>query len=388
MHTKIHSKLHEWQLKAARVLIRADLNVPIDNSGTILDDFRLQATLPTLALLQKQQCLVTIITHMGDTKMPADQRPSTRPLIAWFEKQKIPVRYAATIEEAREQKQPGITLLENLRSWPGESAGNIDFARLLALLGDFFVQDAFGTLHRHDASIELVPRFFDNDHRTIGLCIERELLFFDQLLQHPEHPFVLIIGGNKIADKLTIAHALLPRVDTILMAPALSFMVMSAQNMSVGNSLVDPSALTVTEKLIRDAQPHQLHIPVDYLVQSATQKKLSIIPATAFTADDVGIAPGPRTTTDWISVIKHAKTVLLNGMFGFKDQPETVQSMNALINAMTCVTGTTIIAGGDSVALARKHPRADKISNFSTGGGAALAYLTGKPLPGLDALRS
>jgi len=384
------SLLKKWHLTNQRVVLRADLNVPLHESN-IVDDTRLQAIRPTLDYLLQQQCTITLLTHMGNSS-PDTVYPSTKILMSWFQKHHYPIIFADTIAVAYEKSNEHkniIILLENLRHWHEEVQGNDAFAQQLARLGDYFVQDAFGTLHKSDSSITVLPHFFPQHKRTIGFCVERECAFFDTIRTQTKKPFVMIMGGKKV-EKITAFMLVVHQhiADTVLVCPTLSFLFLKTEGYECGNSFVNQKAVdTIVQFLATEKSPLSVLLPIDYLVaQEGNMNTLCIRNYNEFHRDDVGVSLGTETVKLFVQKIKEAHTIFLNGAFGFIEYPETIAPILEIIGAMTESTGPTIIAGGDSVAIARRHPLVERITHLSTGGGAAVAYLLDPKLPGLVAL--
>lgn len=379
--------LADQRIADARVIVRADLNVPlVDNM--IEDDFRLLAVRPTLDYLLARQCTITLITHLGGTA--ADKpHPTSALLLDWFKQHQYPTVFAPDIQTAYQLSNSlsgTIILLENLRRWPQEVADDIPFAKELSTLGDYFVQDAFGALHEKNSSIAVTPQFFAVEKRFIGFLVAQELNMLTPLKSEPAQPFCCIIGGNKVAKKVKFIADIAHNAEQILLCPALVFSYMHAAGNNVGRSLIDAAAQPACVKLHNEVK--NLVLPTDYLVATSTDlNDLRTINTDSFTPHEQGISLGPKTVAHFSDIVKQAKTVFLNGAFGFADHPNTLTPMNNIISAMAQVNGTTVIAGGDSVAIARKHPLVDRISHLSTGGGSALAYISGQELPGLKAMK-
>jgi len=381
------SKLTKWNLKDKRVFVRADLNVPIQH-GKIIDDYRIRAALPTIDFIQSHGGIVILATHIG---RPHNKETdlSTRHLVPWFEQHGYPIRWVPTIDAAHTQSNASIILLENLRFFPGEQQGNATFAQQLAKLGEYYVDDAFATLHRDDASVALVPRFFAQDKRTIGFLVEKELEVLEPLRTNPSHPFVLMLGGKKVSDKIPLIQNLLDKVDTLILLPAIAFTFAKAMGKPVGKSLVDNNALDLCKDIMRhaDEQGITILLPVDYQVaENNKDGALSIIDAEQFPDNAYGISIGPKTITLIREMLAPAHSIFFNGVPGFLERKETLKEAHKLFNIIAHANGNTIVCGGDTVAAAHLFGVTSEIDYLSTGGGATLTYLSGEPLPGLQAL--
>lgn len=380
MHIK--SLIPTWNLVHKRVFLRTDYNVPVVQES-IADTYRLDATLPTLKELSRKGATIIIGTHRG---RPAQSEPilSTKHLIPWFEKNGYSVTFAPTIEHARAAAAPGtIVLLENLRFFPGEQSNDPVFAQQLASLADYYVNDSFGTLQNSDASTTRTPELFSADHRSIGLLIEKEIATLDTLVENPRHPFVVILGGAKVADKIPLINHMLMRADIIMLCPAIVFTFLKTMGMPVGASLIDDRSIPLCAQIMQHAKElnKKIMFPIDYLVSPNAQSGTLLI-ANAIPAHGMGISVGPRTVAEWTPIIKRAGTVFFNGAIGFMDKPETLSGMYGILDAMKHASGKTIVAGGDSVAIAHAQG-VHGITHYALGGGAALAYLSGQSLPGL-----
>jgi phosphoglycerate kinase len=385
----ITSLLNDLELTNKRVLLRADLNVPL-RTGQIMDDYRLRMILPTINLILQKGGKIVLITHIGRPKQP-DPALSTKQLIPWFEKNGYQIAFSPTIEDAHKKIAQGnqIVLLENIRFFPGEKEKDKQFAQSLAALADYYVNDAFATMHRDEASITIVPRYFPPENRTIGLLAELELNHLNRLLYHPQRPFAFIIGGGKVKDKLPLLLNLLDKIDMLFLCPAIVFTFLKASGQEVGKSLVNNAALNNCAEIINAAKTNNVKIffPIDFQIAlDSFDGPLSYVPANEIPDNGVGISIGPQTTDFFASEFKKAKTILYNGLMGDIGREQTLTGACSIFNAMATTKAHTIIAGGDSVAAAYICSVTDKIEWCSTGGGATIDYLTGKTLPGLAAL--
>ena len=381
---KLLFQLVSWDCSNQRIFVRADLNVPLDN-GKIVDDIKLQAVQPTLDYILKQNGTVILATHLGRPK-GIDSSLSTERLVPWFKKNKYSIIFAPTLNEAYKlsfNNPKTIILLENLRFFPEEKDQSIDFAKQLAQCADRFVQDAFGALHRNETSITLLPLEFNESHRSVGFLIKKEIEELNTVCKNPKSPFCLILGGKKIKDKIELLKHLLPLVDTILLCPAILFSFMKAMGKSVGKSLVDESVLDQCKEILAlaDSLKKKIVFPIDFQVATGSiEGKLSY--TDHIESDQIGISIGPKTIELFTPIIEQSNTIFFNGAIGFLNRKETLVGMESILNAMAKSKGKTVVAGGDSIAAA--HILNIKgIDYYSTGGGATLSYLTGKPLPGL-----
>lgn len=387
----LESQIKGWNLAGKHVFVRADLNVPI-YEGVIESDYRLRKIAQTLKLIIRHGGSIILASHRDRPAEPAPKY-SLQQLVPWFQKNGFTIGFAYSPEQAESMVKsmaPGtILLLENLRFFAGEKTHDTHFAQMLAQLADYYVDDAFAALHRTDSSITLVPRYFDESKRTIGLLVEHELRMLNRLLINPIKPFVLIIGGSKISDKIKLIEHLVPHVDTIMLCPAIAFSFLKAVGISVGKSLVDLESVSLCRSIIEHAQQHNCKVMMPLDLQVADQSidgSLSIIDVQKIPNTSVGISIGPKTIELYSHEIAQAKTIFYNGLMGFQERPETLQGMHAVLQAMTTSHAFTSIGGGDTVGAAEYLGFADSLSFYSTGGGATLSYLSGQPLPGIEAL--
>ncbi len=379
-------KIEVTDFAQQRVFLRADLNVPLHN-GTIISDFRLQSIVPTIDLIQKKGGKIILATHIDRPQKPTKEL-STQVLVPWFLKQGYKISYIQDLETAHTQSFLNfneILLLENLRFFPGEQENDSVFAKQLAALGDYYVNDAFGSIHRTDCSLYGVPKLFDPDKRMVGLLMIKELENADYLLHKAQKPFTLIVGGNKVADKLKLIEALASSIDHILLCPALAFSFLKAQGIEVGSSLVDDSSLSLCKELAAQFG-HKLILPVDYKAinnQNNTLENIKI-----FTKRDYGICIGNETALIWDRIIQNSGTVFYNGLMGDLTKRDTLVGVQSVFNAMGQSSAYSIIGGGDSVAAAQLLHVNGSIDFMSTGGGSLIAYLANQKLPSLEILLS
>lgn len=377
-------------MKNKRVFVRADLNVPLVN-GKIHNDFRLISVCDTINFILKHGGSIVLATHIGQ---PKDHEPdlSTKILVSWFKQRGYSIEFVKDITTIPHMPimPKHILLLENLRFFNGEQTADPFFAKQLANTAHYYVNDAFGDVHRNDCSIALLPYEFPENRRSIGFLMEKELQALSVLKKNPPRPFIAILGGKKIKNKIPFIHSLLNKVDALLLCPAICFSFLKAVGKPVGKSLVDDSMFEICKKIIHEAENFNVAclFPLDYQVSYKTiDKPFSIIPADKFSDDAIGISIGPKSVALFATEINRAKTIFLNCAMGFAEKAETRESSKDLINAMAASSAKTVIAGGDSVDIALSTPHYQSINHLSTGGGAALAYLSDALLPGLIAFK-
>ncbi len=382
------SALRTVDLANKKVFLRADLNVPLID-GTIVDDFRLTALMPTLDLLVNKQAKIILGTHIGRPE-GVQRELSTNHLMEWFIDHEYVIAFASTLKHAQELNDvmgPGsIILLENLRFHKEEGArlaygeDQYAFAKKLKTLAEYYVNDAWALLHRKDASITLLPELFE--HKTIGLLVEKELSELNRL-RDPKRPYVMILGGAKLT-KLYFVEEALKMADTIIVLPALAFTFLKAQGIPVGDSLVDDKLVHRAKDILKKAKEHsvELVLPVDYLVGN---KDLTgeLIVLDEIPDGKIGIAVGPKSLQRYDEIIKNAKTIFYNGAMGFFERPETLEPLKKLLQSIAQTNAYSVVGGGESVAAVNLFTLSEGISFCSTGGGSTLYYLTHGTLPGL-----
>ncbi len=381
------SNLKDANLKHKRVLLRADLNVPRRTDGTIENDLRIEALVPTIDLIKEKGGKIVLLTHCGRPKKQ-EKRLSTKVLGTWLRERGYKTAFADSTRKAEElskKNNDDIVILENLRFFKEEELNNEDFAKRLSRLGDYYVNDAFAVLHRNHTSVTKLAELFKPKDRTIGLLVEKELEELTKVLEHTKSPFVVLQGGTKGDTKLKLLEAQLEKVDTILISTPLCFSFLKAQNKNVGSSFVEDELIPEIKNFMRAAKKNNVEVvlPIDYQVSSKSFKDpLQLRETKTLSKGDIGISIGPKTAELFSEYLIRAKTVLANGLPGNSLYPETLEGTRIILHTLRKTNGLHVIAGGDSIALV-EHLGFNDVGYLSTGGGATLAYLSGQSLTGL-----
>ncbi|AFK87483.1 MULTISPECIES: phosphoglycerate kinase [Thermoanaerobacterium] len=386
--------VRDIDVKGKRVLVRVDFNVPMDSEKNITDDTRIKAALPTIQYLLDNNAKVILVSHLGRPKgkfnMEYSMKPVAKRLSELLGKQVI-VADDVIGEDAKAKasalKDGEVLLLENVRFHAEEEKNDPDFSKELASLADVFVNDAFGTAHRAHASTTGVASYLP---AVSGFLIEKELNFMGGALENPERPFVAILGGAKVSDKIGVITNLLDKVDSLLIGGGMAYTFIKAEGYEIGKSLLEEDKLELAKDLIEKAKQKgvKLLLPVDTVVSAELKSGVpyEVVDIDKMPNDKIGVDIGPKTIEEFSKVIKDAKTVVWNGPMGVFEIREFAKGTEAIAKAMSECSGTTIIGGGDSAAAVEQLGYADKVSHISTGGGASLEFLEGKVLPGIAAL--
>jgi len=392
-------------LKGKRALVRVDFNVPV-NDGVVGDTTRITAAIPTIRFLLDAGAVVVLISHLGRPKGKADPKLSLKPVASVLAEhlgrpvQFVPVSVGEEAEAAVRAAKPGdVLLLENLRFHPEEEANDPGFAAQLAQQGDLYVNDAFGAAHRAHASTEGVAHLLP---AYAGLLMEKELDALGGLLAGAKRPFIVVLGGAKISDKIGVIEHLMGKVDGFCIGGGMANTFLLAQNYDVGTSLVEQEAVATAHDILARTSTRRvgLHVPTDAIVSTQSAKELlgehapepvtRTVRIDGVKSDDAIYDIGPMTASYYSSVVKGARTVLWNGPMGMFEVPAFAHGTIALAHAVADASakGTvSVVGGGDSVAAIEEAGVADKITHVSTGGGASLEFLEGKMLPGVEALK-
>ncbi|MDG2013003.1 MAG: phosphoglycerate kinase [Pirellulaceae bacterium] len=375
------------------VIMRVDFNVPLEN-GRITDDRRIEMALPSIRSVIDRGGKLILISHLGRPKGQVKTEFSLQPIAARLaELTGVSVAFAADTvgDEARKQVQElqpgGIVVLENLRFHPGEKAGDAEFAASLASMADIYCNNAFGTCHRKDASMVALPQAMGDQPKVVGSLVETEIKFLKEVIEAPEKPFVAVLGGAKVSDKITVIENLLNICDQILVGGAMAFTFVMARGGKVGKSLVEADKLDLARALMDQGQG-KLLLPVDAHCgdgfSEGCQKQICAVDE--IPDNMMGLDIGPETATRFGDVLSTAKTVLWNGPMGVFEMPPFDRGTRAVAEAIAGSHATSIIGGGDSAAAITQMGFEDRVTHVSTGGGASLAMLEGQSFAAFEIL--
>jgi phosphoglycerate kinase len=389
-------RLEDIPFSGKTVFLRVDFNVPLTDQGDIRDDTRIQASLPTISYLLSQKARLVICSHLGRPKGKFDPKLSLRPvakklgeLIAG-EVVLAPAVIGAEVERLKKGLGDGqALLLENVRFETGETANDGGFAKKLAEGIDIYVNDAFGACHRAHASVVAITQFIEA--KAAGYLLQKEVEYLSRAVHSPEKPYVVVLGGAKVSDKIPVLENLLDKADHILLGGAMAYTFFKAQGFGVGKSLVEEDKIGLALDILKKVKAKRVDfvLPTDHLLATALDKDAptEIASSFPFPADRMGVDIGPQTVRGYSDTISTAKMVVWNGPLGVFEIDKFAGGTMKIAEAVAAAQATTIVGGGDSIAALKKAGVSDKITHISTGGGASLEYLACGTLPGIDALK-
>lgn len=384
-----------------RVVMRVDFNVPLNAQFEITDDTRIQGTLPSIRKILDNGGSVVLMSHLGRPKGGPEQKYSLSHIVAYLQEVLEPYKlYFAddciSDEAFRSSStlQAGeVLLLENLRFYPEEEKGDIEFAKKLSRHGDIYINDAFGTAHRAHASTATIAQFFDSEHKGFGFLMAAEVDNGNKVLRNAENPVTAIIGGAKVSDKIKLLENLIDRVDFILIGGGMAYTFIAAKGGKIGKSLFEPDYTDLAKKIMEKAKANNTHIylPEDSLIADkfSADAEVSVAKSLDIPEEWMGLDIGPEATKTYRNVVMQSKTILWNGPMGVFEFERFSKGTFAIAQAVADATSQgafSLIGGGDSVSAINKSGLEDQVSFVSTGGGAMLEFLEGKALPGITAI--
>lgn len=387
--------LKDIDVKGKRVIVRCDFNVPQDKEGNITDSRRIEAALPTIKYLIDNNAKVILMSHLGRPKEGYEVKYSLKVVgeaLSKFLGKEVKladdkeVVGENALKLTAEMKEGDVVLLENVRFIKTETKNDMEFAKKLASLADIFVNDAFGTAHRAHSSTAGVAQFIP---AVAGFLIEKEIEIMGKALDAPVRPFVAVLGGAKVSDKIGVINNLLEKVDGLVIGGGMAYTFLKAQGLGIGTSLLEEDKVDYAKEMIQKAKEKgvALYLPVDNVAAKEFKADAEwIVAENGVPEGYMGLDIGPKTIKIFEDAVKNAKTVIWNGPMGVFEMPAFAVGTKALADAISNVDGTTIIGGGDSAAAVEQLGYADKMTHISTGGGASLEFLEGLELPGISAL--
>ncbi|MBN1621211.1 MAG: phosphoglycerate kinase [Endomicrobiales bacterium] len=397
--------IKDIDLSNKKVLVRVDYNVPLDDKQNITNDKRIVATLPTIKYLLEKKAAIILMSHLGRPKGKVVPEMSLKPASKKLgEHLNMNVKMAPDCigdevnKMAKDLKSGEILLLENLRFHPEEEKNDDNFAKKLASLGEVFVQDAFGSVHRAHASTQGVGKYIKE--KAAGFLLEKEIQFIGDTLKKPNHPFLAILGGAKVSDKIDVIENLMDKADSLIIGGAMAYTFLKAKGFGVGNSLLEEDKIDTAKNLMQKALEKKIRIliPMDHIVVDKVDFKNKKVEASAkiqkteeadIPSGFIGVDIGPMTIQRIAPVIMESKTIIWNGPMGVFEIDEFAKGTIEIAKLVAQATekgATSVIGGGDSISAVKKAGVSNKITHISTGGGASLEYLEGKKLPGIEIL--
>ena len=387
--------LEDLDYRDKTVFLRVDFNVPLDENGNIRNDTRIRASLPTINYLIGHGARLIIASHLGRPKGKPDPKMSLKPAARRLSELisadvfMAPDCIGEDVDRLKKELQPGqVLLLENVRFHLEETANDAEFARTLGQGIDCYVNDAFGSCHRAHASVAAIAQFVKQ--KAAGYLLDKEVEYLSKAIHAPARPYVAILGGAKVSDKIEVIENLLKKADDILIGGAMAYTFFRAQGYEVGKSLVEDDKLSLALEILKEARERKVNfcLPVDHLLATGLDKdaQTKLAETFPFPADWMAVDIGPKTAAEFSTIIARAQTIFWNGPLGVFEIDKFSQGTVKIAKAVAASKAVSIVGGGDSIAAVEKAGVSDKISHISTGGGASLEYLAYETLPGIEAL--
>ena len=394
------SQFEDFNFKDCKALVRVDFNVPLDDQFIITDDTRITSALPTIKKIIGDGGSAILMSHLGRPKNGPEEKFSLKHLVSHLTKLTgLPVLFAddcigKSAREKADALKPGeILLLENLRFYKEEEKGDEDFAKKLALLGDVYVNDAFGTAHRAHDSTTIIARYFEKNKRMFGLLMQKEITSAEKILKETRKPFTAIIGGAKVSDKILIIENLLEKATDIIIGGGMAYTFLKAEGGQIGKSLCEDDRLDAALDLLKKAEEKgvRIHLPHDSIIAEKFSEEAEISSSLSnnIPAGWMGLDIGSNACEMFKKIVMDSKTILWNGPMGVFEMKKFQHGTKAIAEAVAAATDAgaySLVGGGDSVSALNQFGFADKVSHVSTGGGAMLEYFEGKSLPGIEAI--
>lgn len=388
--------VRDFEIEGKVVFLRLDLNVPMEN-GKITDENRITASLPTIQYCMEKGAKIVMASHLGRPKTKEDKEFSLEPVAKRLQEH---LKAEVILVEEPDSDAPKhllqslkknqLILLENVRFEPGETKDSVEFAQKIANYSDIYINDAFGASHRAHATIHALPSVMKD--KGIGFLIEKEITMLDSLLQNPKRPYLAVMGGAKVSDKIAVFERLMDIVDGFIVGGAMAYTFQKAQGIPVGKSLVENDKLKYAKEMIEriEARNKTLLLPVDHVATKGITDTANahVTKDLVITEDELGVDIGPKSIQNFSAALREAGTIFWNGPMGVFENPAFAKGTFRIAQAIAESNAVKIVGGGDSAAAAEASGFADKMTHISTGGGASLEYLQGDKLPGLEILRS
>jgi phosphoglycerate kinase len=387
--------LEDLDYQGKAVFLRVDFNVPLDENGSIRNDTRIRASLPTIKYLVEHRARLVIASHLGRPKGKVDPKMSLKPAAARLgeliqaEISMAPDCVGEEVDRLKKNLKPGqVLVLENVRFHAGETSDDDEFAKKLARGIDCYVNDAFGSCHRAHASVVAITRHVKE--KAAGYLLEKEVKYLSRAVRSPEKPYVAILGGAKVSDKIEVIQSLLNKADDVLIGGAMAYTFFKAQGFGVGTSLVEDDKMAVAREILDKAREKKVnfYLPLDHLLSTGTTGDAETKLADAFPFPDgwMAVDIGPKTVAEYGGIISRARTIFWNGPLGIFEIDKFAQGTIKIARAVADSGAVSIVGGGDSIAAVQKAGVSDRITHISTGGGASLEFLANETLPGIEAL--